>query len=281
MIYLNLNPEFTPFQGEEVLHQSSTFKGGEEHVKITKSNPHEEVTITHRVNSSSDLMKVVLANDALQRIGHERIHLYIPYLPYARQDRVMVEGEPLSIKVFANVINACQFTSVTVLDPHSDVGPALIDRVNIVTNHAFVESAFYDLHLKGIDHNQIAVISPDAGAYKKIYKTCESIKFTGELVLCNKVRNLKTGEIIKQTVDGNVTDKVCVIIDDICDGGRTFIELAKQLKDKGAKSVILIITHGIFSYGVEPLQPMVDHVYSTNSFREFQSDYVTFINIQK
>ena len=281
MLYLNLDPEFKPFNREEILHLSSTFKGGEEHIKITKSNPEEEVTITHRVNSSSDLMKVVLANDALQRIGHKDIHLYIPYLPYARQDRVMVEGEPLSIKVFANIINACQFASVTVLDPHSDVGPALIDRVKIETNHTFVRKVFLDLSLSGIDHNQIAVISPDAGAYKKIYKTCESIEFTGELVLCNKVRNLKTGEIIKQTVDGNVTDKVCVIIDDICDGGRTFIELAKQLKDKGAKSVILIITHGIFSYGVEPLQPMVDHVYSTDSFREFQSDYVTFINIQK
>jgi ribose-phosphate pyrophosphokinase len=279
MLFLNLDPQFKPFSGREIEFEKFTFKGGEEHIKIFDFRPNEEITIVHRINSSSDLMLLILANDALQRIGHKQIHAYIPYLPYARQDRVMVKGEPLSIKVFANLINSCNFSSVTLLDPHSDVGPALIDRVKIVTNYEIVQQAFYDLHLKRIEHRDIAMISPDAGAYKKIYKTCERIGFTGELVLCNKVRDLKTGNIIKQTVDGNVIDKVCVIIDDICDGGRTFIELGKQLKEKGAKSVILIVTHGIFSFGTEPLQGVIDHVYSSKSFREFKSDYVTFLNL--
>lgn len=279
---LNLDPDFHPFMNAIPLdHECFTFKGGEEHIKIKEFHPHLPVIITHRVNSSTDLMRVVMATDALRRIGHREIHLYMPYLPYARQDRVMVKGEPLSVKVFAQIINSCNFDSVTVLDPHSDVGPALFDRIQIDTNHDFVQRAFHDLHLQGIDHNQIAVISPDAGAYKKIYKTCEAAQFTGSLILCNKVRNLKTGEIIKMTFDSDPTDKVCVIIDDICDGGRTFIELGKQLKDRGAKSVILIVTHGIFSYGTEPLEGTIDSVYSTDSFRTFTSEYVKFINIQK
>lgn len=279
---LNLDPEFNPFMDATPLDfECFTFKGGEEHIKIKEFLPHLPVTITHRINSSSDLIRVVMANDALRRIGHKEIHLYMPYLPYARQDRVMVKGEPLSIRVFAQIINSCNFESVTVLDPHSDVGPALIDRIQIDTNHEFVKLALHDLHLKGIDHDQIAVISPDAGAYKKIYKTCESAQFTGSLVLCNKVRNLKTGEIINMSFDGDVTDKVCLIIDDICDGGRTFIELGNQLKSRGAKSVILIVTHGIFSYGTEPLVGVIDSVYSTDSFRTFLSHFVKFIQIQK
>jgi ribose-phosphate pyrophosphokinase len=279
MLYLNLDPEYKPFAGEEILHETSTFKGGEDHIKIKEFLPHREVTITHRVNSSSDLMKVILANDALQRIGHERIHLYIPYLPYARQDRVMVKGEPLSIKVFTKLINACEFRSVTVLDPHSEVGTALLDRVKIQTNRELVDTTFVSLYAHGINKDEIAVISPDAGAYKKIYKTCESINYKGQIVLCNKVRDLGTGEIISLTVDGTVENKVCVIIDDICDGGRTFIELATQLRNRGAKSVILIVTHGIFSYGVEPLQPVIDHVYTTNSIQSFKSPFVTFFQI--
>ena len=279
---LNLDPEFNPFMDATPLDfECFTFKGGEEHIKIKEFLPHLPVTITHRINSSSDLIRVVMANDALRRIGHKEIHLYMPYLPYARQDRVMVKGEPLSIRVFAQIINSCNFESVTVLDPHSDVGPALIDRIQIDTNHEFVKLALHDLHLKEIDHDQIAVISPDAGAYKKIYKTCESAQFTGSLVLCNKVRNLKTGEIINMSFDGDVTDKVCLIIDDICDGGRTFIELGNQLKSRGAKSVILIVTHGIFSYGTEPLVGVIDSVYSTDSFRTFLSHFVKFIQIQK
>jgi ribose-phosphate pyrophosphokinase len=279
---LNLDPEFHPYTNAIPLDfECFTFKGGEEHIKIKPFQSHLPVIITHRVNSSSDLIRVVMATDALRRIGHKEIHLYMPYLPYARQDRVMVKGEPLSTRVFAQIINSCNFESVTVLDPHSDVSTALIDRVQIDTNHDFVTSAFHDLHLKGIDHNQIAVISPDAGAYKKIYKTCEAAQFTGSLVLCNKVRNLKTGEIINMSFDGDVTDKVCVIIDDICDGGRTFIELGNQLKSRGAKSVILIITHGIFSYGTEPLEGTIDLIYSTDSFRSFSNPLVKFINIQK
>ena len=117
--------------------------------------------------------------------------------------------------------------------------------------------------------SEVVVVSPDAGAYKKIFKTCENVGFKGGLVLCNKVRNLSTNEIIKITFDGDVEGKNCVIIDDICDGGRTSIELGKQLKEKGASRVFLFVTHGIFSYGEEPLMGIIDHVYTTRSFRDF------------
>jgi ribose-phosphate pyrophosphokinase len=281
---LNLDPEFRPYPEDSLEYKTFTFKGGEEHIEIDKTNDNTSVIITHRINSSSALMRVILANDALRRLGYREVHLYIPYLPYARQDRVMVEGEPLSIRVFADLINACKFDSVTVLDPHSDVGPALIDRIIVDTNHEFVEESFESLVKKqGHRSSEIAVISPDAGAYKKIYKTCEKIqhRFSGTIISANKVRNLKTGVIQSLTFDGDVANKVCVIIDDICDGGRTFIELAKQLKSQGAKRVYLIVTHGIFSYGVEPLKEHLDGVFSTNSFRSFDSEFVEFIEIKK
>jgi ribose-phosphate pyrophosphokinase len=150
------------------------------------------------------------------------------------------------------------------------VGPALLDRAEIIPNYTFVSIAFGRLSTDfGIDMSEVAVISPDAGAYKKIFKTCENVGFKGGLVLCNKVRNLSTNEIIKISFDGDVEGKNCVIIDDICDGGRTSIELGKQLKEKGASRVFLFVTHGIFSYGEEPLMGIIDHVYTTRSFRDF------------
>ena len=272
MLYLNLDPNFKPFSWgtSDISHESFIFSGGEVHIKLKDFLPHEEVTIVHRVNSSADLMKVVMANDALQRAGHKEISLYMPYLPYARQDRVMTKGEPLSIKVFTQIINSCNFKRVTILDPHSDAGPALLDQVEIIPNYTFVSIAFGRLSTDfGIDMSEVVVVSPDAGAYKKIFKTCENVGFKGGLVLCNKVRNLSTNEIIKISFDGDVEGKNCVIIDDICDGGRTFIELGKQLKEKGASRVFLFVTHGIFLYGEEPLMGTIDHVYTTRSFRDF------------
>lgn len=98
MRYLYLDKTFKPFgEGAEINYDASTFKGGEEHVRIKNLRiDKEQVTIVSRCNSSTDVMRILMANDALKRVGGvEKIHLYIPYLPYARQDKVMVDGEAL------------------------------------------------------------------------------------------------------------------------------------------------------------------------------------------
>jgi ribose-phosphate pyrophosphokinase len=284
MKYLYLDQKYKPFltdmsSSSEITHESKTWAGGEEHIRITYVYPleNEKVVIVSRCNTSSEVMRILMANDALQRLGVETIHLFVPYLPYARQDDVMNQGEALSCKVFADLINTCGFKSVSVLDPHSNVEIAQIKNFKILVNeyYRFVTEAFTKIS-KTINGTP-CVVSPDSGAYKKIFKTCSAIGFNGDIVSANKARNLATGEIISLTISGDVKDRDCVIIDDICDGGRTFAEVAEQLKALGAKSVFLIATHGIFSYGEDQLKPNIDHVYTTNSFREFKSDFITFL----
>ncbi len=294
MNYLYLDPNFKTFGSNEIYHDTKTYSGGEENVRVKSSslqllsnlssipNLESDVTIVHRCNSSSDFMRILLANDALKIAGVKKIHLYMPYLPYARQDSIHVEGESLSVKIFANIINSCEFESVTLLDPHSNVGPALIDNVKIDNEryYKFVRMCVADIvHYSQSSIDDIKIVSPDAGAYKKIFKTCKEIKYNGDIIICNKARNLKTIEIESLIVVGDVKDKICILIDDICDGGRTFAEVGKQLKDKGAKAVYLIVTHGIFSYGEDQIKEGVDHVWSTNSFKSFESDFITFIDV--
>ena len=73
-----------------------------------------------------------------------------------------------------------------------------------------------------------------------------------------------------------------VIVDDICDGGRTFTEIAKAIRDQLPNAKIyLIVTHGIFSAGEEPLKEYFEHVYTTNSVKEGESDFVTRFNVFK
>jgi ribose-phosphate pyrophosphokinase len=257
--------------------QISKFAGGENHVRILcEILPSEQVQIITRINSADDLMNLCLAVDALERMGIRHIEAYIPYLPYARQDRVMSPGEPLSIKVFATMINALNLQKVTIFDAHSDVTPALLDRCVNQPNYLMI-----DAFLDRLSLTDFTLVSPDLGAYKKIDKLAQHIGYKGEIATGIKVRNLETGQIIKSDV--NVSDlhgKTCVVIDDICDGGRTFIELAAALKNKGAGDLYFFASHGIFSHNaLERLKEAgYKKVGSSNSISEREEDefYMTY-----
>jgi len=115
-----------------------SFPGGERHVRLPVAAPdwagacvHADWTIEARIYTPADIMDLLLTHDALKRAlpAGARLSLVLPYVPYARQDRVAVAGEPLSIKVFCSLINSMGFSSVEIWDPHSDVTPALLDNV--------------------------------------------------------------------------------------------------------------------------------------------------------
>ncbi|HDR2377012.1 TPA: ribose-phosphate pyrophosphokinase [Enterobacter asburiae] len=247
-----------------------TFKGGEEQVKIALSHAPKGsigfVDITAKIKNSADVMALALLVDACSRLenlhNHAEFTLHLPYIPYARQDRVMQPGEALSIKVFANLVNALSFDKVIVDDPHSDVSSALLNNVRVRGQETLV-AEFHD-KLAGKD---VTIIAPDAGARKKAQKVSERLRLP--LVEAGKVRDVKTNEITGTAVFGDVEGRECVIVDDICDGGRTFIALAQALKEKGAKRVILYVTHGIFSFGKQViLDGGVDEIYAYHDWTE-------------
>jgi ribose-phosphate pyrophosphokinase len=93
------------------------------------------------------------------------------------------------------------------------------------------------------------LVSPDLGAYKKVDKLAQKINYKGEIATGLKIRDLSTGQIIKSDINtDNLNGKACIVVDDICDGGRTFIELAAALKTKNAGDLYFIAAHGIFSH---------------------------------
>ncbi len=277
---INLDENFKPFDKgfTELEYQRFSFPSGcEPHIKIIEKKwmiGGNEVIITTRIKSSEDLMVLLLATDALKRLGFTHIKLFIPYLPFARQDRVMVGGEPLSIKVLANIINSQEYTKVAIYDVHSEVSLALINNCDPVTNHNFVKQIL-------ADKKDYYIVSPDAGAYKKIFKAAQFVGYTDTIVLCNKIRDVKTGQILNMTCDVNdLQGKDVYIIDDLCDGGRTFIGLADKLKENNAGNVNLIVSHGIFSKGIDALHN-IDHIYTTDSFQTLEpNDKLTQIKLE-
>ncbi|WP_055447701.1 ribose-phosphate diphosphokinase [Lacinutrix mariniflava] len=262
-MYLNLDSQFAPFGKENSIEfQSFTFSGGEPHIKITSDLSNiKEVTVTARTKSFNDFGLLLLAIDALQRFQIEKINVFIPYFPAARQDRVMVQGEPLSVKVYADILNALNLNKVTVFDAHSEVTSAVLNNCESISNHTFIQEVIKNI---GTD---LILISPDGGALKKIYKVSEYLGGV-EVVECSKKRNVKNGKLEGFKVyEDDLKGKDCLIVDDICDGGGTFLGLAKELKNKNAGNLYLAVSHGIFSKGVDELNETFTKIYSTNSFR--------------
>lgn len=273
---LNLDPKFAPFQNqEEIKFQSFTFSGGEPHIKIAPDfDANSKVTITHRLNSFNDLGLLCVTVDALRRMDVKIIDLFIPYFPAARQDRVMIPGEPLSVKVYADIINAMQLNKVFVFDAHSEVTPALLSNSTVIPNYTFIKEV-----LNRIGQN-VKLISPDGGALKKIYKVSE---FLGgvEVVECSKSRDVKTGKLSGFKVyEDDLNGMDCLIVDDICDGGGTFVGLAEELKKKNAGKLYLAVSHGIFNKGFEVLN-CFDGIFTTNSFKDFEGESVQVIGLDQ
>jgi len=262
MKYLHLDRAFTPF-GKSIAFEAFTFSGGEPQIRIKEDfgDQANSILITTRIRSFNDLGFLLIATDALRRMEIEKIRLLLPYFPAARQDRPMVKGEALSVKVYADIINAANYEQVLIIDPHSDVTPALLDNVKVIHNHLFVKKAL-------ATESNYYLIAPDAGALKKAYGVAQALGGCS-IIECSKKRNVVTGQLsgFKVYAD-DLQGKTCVIVDDICDGGGTFLGLAKELKIKNAGDLILVITHGVFSKGVTELTAVFSKIYCTDSFRD-------------
>lgn len=239
------------------------FPGGELHITdawTENTRIMQDNSVLCRIQCSDDLMKLALFTDAYKTLtGKAPYRLILPYIPYARQDRVANMGEALSIKVFANILNSLKYQQVIVFDPHSYVCTALIENIRVVPQWAI----FQDLVPTDVD-----LISPDGGALKKIYKIQEFGKLHGRYIpvrTATKHRNTQTNEISDTTLDGQPTHKTCVVVDDICDTGNTFNSLAKVLNEQYEKK-ILMVTHGIFSKGLDELSQNYDRLLATNSW---------------
>lgn len=271
MNYLHLDTDFTPF-GKSIDFETFTFSGGEPHIKI-KEIVKGEITITQRITSFNDLGIVLLATDALRRMNIKEINLFIPYFPAARQDRVMVSGEPLSVKVYADIINSQNYEKVTVFDPHSEVTLALVNNVEVIDNHEYVKQCLASIK------EEIVLISPDGGALKKIYKLSAYLGGI-EVIECSKKRDVKTGKLSGFTVyTDDLKGKTGVVVDDICDGGGTFLGLGKALQEKNSGDLHLIVSHGIFNKGFEQLENIYKTIFTTNSFRNVVSKQVVQIKL--
>lgn len=262
-----------------IQHTISKFPDGQQTVDITQ--PHfissTEVQIRSRLNDFRDLELILCATQALKNVGIADIELYVPYFIGGRSDRLFVNGGVNYLKqVIAPIINSQGYSHVYVLDPHSDVLEAVITNFAKYTNYKLVKFALEKIDNKNDARERIVLVSPDAGAYKKVFDVAKEFGIE-KIITANKIRDLKTGNIIRTEIPvlDQHTDLKYVIVDDICDGGRTFLELAKVIKDgRPTAKIYLVVTHGIFSKGLEELGDYFDGIFTTNSVKDISTDGV-------
>lgn len=207
-------------------------------------------------------------------MGVSSVSLYVPYFMGARSDRSFTKGDVHYLKqVICPIVNSQNFNTVLVLDPHSDVLEACLNNYEKLNNHTIVKYALTDIDNKDGAQDRIVLVSPDAGAYKKIFDVAHKFGISN-IATATKVRDLLTGQIIHTEIPNlpiSASDEELkyVIVDDICDGGRTFIELAKAIHEQRPNAeVYLIVTHGVFSNGFLELSRELKKVYSSNSYSD-------------
>lgn len=254
---------------------SSRFSGGEVHVNVEGMFVHSVNRIIAYLYSSDDIMKLMLTVDALRRESPGCwIGLKIPYFPYGRQDRVCHKGEAFSLEVMCNMINSLG-CNITITDPHSEKTQELLDNCAVETQEdIFLENDFLDVIL---EHDMI-MVAPDAGASEKVRHLSEEYRI--DAVYCTKKRKPETRWIDSYLQEGvDYKGKTFIVIDDICDGGMTFVNLADKLLLAGAKELHLYVTHGIFSQGFDTLRSYYKHFYCYHTLKNYSEDSLKKLNL--
>lgn len=257
----------------ELPYTTRIFAGGEVQVKLGKfpvnwqKESHNMIYIDGLIKTSDQFMEAALLANALrEELGGSDYSLYgdFHYLPYARQDRVCTRGEAFSLKVFIDMLSAIKVDTFIFDDVHSQVAIDLLKESGL----GFYCNTQLDLIFDSIDIQDLILVSPDKGAMDKVIHTSKQAIKTA--LYYKKVRDLSTGEIsgleLLNDVDF-VPNARYLIVDDICDGGRTFVPIIKDLIKRGANSVDLYVTHAVLPYGLDSLkQAGLRYLFYANSF---------------
>lgn len=245
-------------------YEITKFKDGQVAAKIKEPG---DLHVKIRGNSYEELFQIAAIKEAWDNENSTNKNavavLTIYCLIGQRSDRRFNKGESFDLKIIAKFINSMNFDRVEVLHPHSSITLALINNSVELKNFEYVKKVFTEV-------GNPTLVSPDAGAYKTTHEIAE--KLNADLIPSNKIR---INGIPVISIQGDVTNKQCLIVDDIADGGRTFKFLAEELKKQGAQKVFLYVTHAQFNYGYDELKETIDHIYCTNSYKDIDNEYVT------
>ncbi len=230
----------TGFKHVEV--SSKIFPDGEHYVRISDPEAvrNDKVLIINTMypRQNDSLLETLMLIDAARRAGASGITVLITYLAYARQDKVFLDGEPVTAEIVIKSIKMCGADALAVIDIHNpETLKAFNGRsTNILVSDVLVEKAVESLE------NPI-VIAPDKGALGRAKYAAERLGLEYDYLV--KSRDRITGEVSFSPKEISVKDRDVVIVDDIISTGGTIALAAKTLYSKGARKIVVVATHGL------------------------------------
>lgn len=214
---------------------------------IVTDNP-ATINIRWCYDNDAELFTLWSVVNQLRDAVNCEFELTMPYIPHARQDR-NVSGRVFTLKYFAKIINLLNFKKVYVLDPHSDVSGAVIDRIQQLP--ALIDTY---KHLK----DDFVIMYPDAGAAKKY-------SANNNAIIGNKHRNTDGRVVSYELLNFIPGTKKVLIVDDICSYGGTFVAAAKELKSRGVEQICLCVSHCEENIFKGEVFDYIDKVYTSDS----------------
>ncbi len=220
------------------------FADGEIYVKVQESVRGDDVFIVQPLCKpvNEHLMELLIIIDAFKRASAKSITAVIPYYGYARQDRKASGREAISAKLVADLLTTAGTTRVLAMDLHTG---QIQGYFNILVDHLQSMPIFVDyIKNKNIPHNQLVVVSPDAGGVERTRHFANHLD--APIAIIDKRREAHNIAKVEYVI-GEVKDKICVMFDDMIDTAGTITEGAKLLKKYGAKEVYICASHPVFS----------------------------------
>ena len=254
-------------------------------IKGNSSLKDDTILIDWHYANDAEFMAVAFLTKFYQAHGNEVV-LFMPYVPNARMDRIENANDIFTMKYFAELINSLNFEKVFVMDVHSSVAMATINRCHLINPKTLNKIAF--LEIKRHEGHLPIMFYPDEGAMKRY-----SGRFKLPYAYGVKKRDWKSGEILGLEVLGlsarEIKGKNILIQDDICSKGGTFYYAAKKLKEMGAANIYLLVTHcedsihtGEFGENKVNLLDtgLIKHVFTTDSiYSRGQSNMISVVSL--
>lgn len=240
----------------------------------------KEDIITIKFESDEDFMSLMFVKRVFDYYEREATLLFM-YLPYSRMDRS--EDKVFTLKYISEFINSLDFKEVILVEPHSDVSPALFDRCSILwTCRKWMHEIKEIIEDEYEKEEEFVFVFPDAGAQKRYEKHVKDTNYLTGF----KIRDFASGDIKSLEILGEVPKKGfrALIVDDLCSRGGTFMLTAEKLKDLGASDVRLLVCHCEDTiYDGDVLKTdAISMVYTTNSIlSKVESDKLTVLNLKE
>jgi len=243
------------------------FANGETYINILDDMRNKDVFIMQTSSKAinDNLMETYLKADASRRMGANKVVAIMPNFPYARQERKVEHGEPISARLNMALLHSSGVDEVITTDIHAPAMQGFARQMKMTELSSLRVMSDY-LKSKELEPKNLVVVSPDLGGVKRADSLAKSLNCEKAIIYKNRTGH---NQAVAETLLGDVKDKTCIIYDDIIDTAGTITQAAEMLKRNGADKIYICASHGLFNGpAIERLEKApIEEVIVTNSER--------------